>query len=520
MSGGARPYHRAVRFETSQKLRTGQALRLAPRMIQSMEVLQMPLAQLQERVEQELERNVALELAEPDAGQAPSPNSEDPPDEEPVERPLQVGETAQDFERARAFERELDDSPWHRPTRRNDDDGNTKMEMLAGTPARRERLSEQLRHQWDLAEVSPATLAAGRLLVDFIDDDGLLSADLATIATQSAQAEGGPFTEAMLAEALPQVQAYLEPAGVGARDIRESLLLQLEAKLDPERWIEAPSTDDAAAIRDAIAIVREHYDDLLENRLPRIAQRSGLTLPAVEAAKERLRRLTTSPGRDLVDEGAETVIPDAMVEYDAENDRYVAALCDGPLPPLRVSPNYAAMAERDGVDAETRKFLQEGIRSATWLIDAITQRRTTLLRVIDEVLVRQRDWFDQGTGHMKPLPMTEIADRLGVHVATVSRAVSGKWLQTPRGLIELRKFFTGGTETESGESVSWEAVRTMLQEEVDAEDKARPLSDEALAARLKGRGVTIARRTVVKYREQLGIPPARRRRRHGGSGAA
>jgi len=132
------------------------------------------------------------------------------------------------------------------------------------------------------------------------------------------------------------------------------------------------------------------------------------------------------------------------------------------------------------------------------------------------VLERQRDWFDQGTGHMKPLPMTEVADRLGVHVATVSRAVSGKWLQTPRGLIELRKFFTGGTETEDGTSVSWEAVRTMLQEEVDAEDKAHPLSDEALAARLKARGVTIARRTVVKYREQMGIPPARRRRRHGG----
>ena len=160
-----------MRFETSQKLRTGQALRLAPRMIQSMEVLQMPLAQLQERVEQELERNVALELVEPEGALAPAPSADDPPEEEPVERPLQVGETAQDFERARAFEREFDDA-WHRPTPRNDDDRNTKMEMLAGTPARRERLSEQLRHQWDLAEVAPAELAAGRLLIDFIDEIG------------------------------------------------------------------------------------------------------------------------------------------------------------------------------------------------------------------------------------------------------------------------------------------------------------------------------------------------------------
>jgi RNA polymerase sigma-54 factor len=507
-----------VRFETSQKLKTGQTLRLAPRMIQSMEVLQMPLAQLQERVEQELERNVALEAVEPDPGSV-APAIEDGPEDEVVDRPLTVGEGPADFERARAFEREFEESPWHRPTLRGDDDGGGKMEMLAGAPARRERLSEQLRRQWDLAELPAPIMAAGRALIDFIDDDGLLSADLASIAAQGLGAPGGSFSEAALAEALPVVQSWLEPAGVAARDIRESLLLQLEAKLDPDRWAEAPGIEDAAAIRDAIMIVRDHYDDLLENRLPRIAQRTGLPMPSVEAARERLKRLTTSPGRDLVDDEAGTVIPDAMVEYDAASDRYVAALCDGPIPPLRVSPGYAAMAERDGVDAGTRSFLQEGIRSASWLIDAITQRRSTLLRVIEQVLLRQRDWFDQGTGHLKPLPMTEVADTLGVHVATVSRAVSGKWLQTPRGLVELRKFFTGGTETEDGQSVSWEAVRTMLQEEVQAEDKAHPLSDEALAARLKGRGVTIARRTVVKYREQLGIPPARRRRRHGGGQA-
>lgn len=505
-----------MRFETSQKLRIGTSLRLAPRMIQSMEVLQMSQTQLQERVEQELERNVALEQIEPDGGQVAAPSSEDPPDEVPVERPLSVGESGEDFERARTFEREFDESSWHRVTRRNDDDRNTKMEMLASAPARRERLSEQLRQQWDFAEGTPSMLAAGKWLVDCIDDDGLLNADLATIAAQSANAQGGPFTEATLAEVLPLVQQHLEPVGVGARDIRESLLLQLQSKLDVDRWVQPPSTEDRAAIGDAIVMVRDHYDDLLENRLPRIAQQSGFTLERVDAAKERLRRLTTSPGRDLVDDDPLRVMPDAMIEYDAEHDRYVGALCDGPVPPLRVSKSYSEMADREGIDAGTRTFLQEGIRSATWLIDAITQRRSTLMRVVQVVLDRQRDWFDQGPGHLKPLPMTEVADTLGVHVATVSRAVSGKWLQTPRGLVQLRKFFSGGTETEDGESVSWEAIRTMLQEEVDAEDKAHPFSDEALTGRLKLRGVTIARRTVVKYREQMGIPPARRRRKHGG----
>ena len=172
------------------------------------------------------------------------------------------------------------------------------------------------------------------------------------------------------------------------------------------------------------------------------------------------------------------------------------------------------MVEQESTDTATKKFVQDGMRSASWLIDAITQRKNTLLKVVEIVLEKQREWFDEGSGHLRPLPMMDVADRIGVHVATVSRAVAGKWMQTPRGLVELRKFFTGGTENADGESVSWEAVRTVLQEIVDAEDKTRPLSDEAITTQLRERGITIARRTVVKYREQMGIQPARRRRRH------
>ncbi|MEI6273078.1 MAG: RNA polymerase sigma-54 factor, partial [Phycisphaerae bacterium] len=252
----------------------------------------------------------------------------------------------------------------------------------------------------------------------------------------------------------------------------------------------------------------------LENRLPKIAARSGMNVERIEAAKERLRRLTISPGRDLIDETERPIVPDVMVEFDAEQDRYVAAICDGSVPPLRVSPRYSLMVEQDATDTATKKFVQDGIRSASWLIDAITQRKNTLLKVVDIVLEKQREWFDEGSGHLRPLPMMDVADRIGVHVATVSRAVAGKWMQTPRGLVELRKFFTGGTENADGESVSWEAVRTVLQEIVDAEDKTRPLSDEAITTQLRERGITIARRTVVKYREQMGIQPARRRRRH------
>jgi len=504
-----------MRFDLSQKLRTSQQLRLAPRLIQSMEVLQMPLAQLQERVEQELERNVAIEQVEPEASDEDRAQEQEQVEHEIPEKPLESGEAAETgaaFERAREFERDYGEGA--QPTTRHmDGDRDVKYEMLAQTAARREPLSEQLRHQWDMIETDAATLLAGKTILDFVDDDGLLSADIEAIAAHSAK-EGAAVSAHELQRVLPLLQQWLEPAGVAARDVQESLLIQVDAKLDSQRWNERPSALDEAAWRDARILLKDHYEDFLENRLPKIAARSGMNVERIEAAKERLRRLTISPGRDLIDETERPIVPDVMVEFDAEQDRYVAAICDGSVPPLRVSPRYSLMVEQDATDTATKKFVQDGIRSASWLIDAITQRKNTLLKVVDIVLEKQREWFDEGSGHLRPLPMMDVADRIGVHVATVSRAVAGKWMQTPRGLVELRKFFTGGTENADGESVSWEAVRTVLQEIVDAEDKTRPLSDEAITTQLRERGITIARRTVVKYREQMGIQPARRRRRH------
>jgi RNA polymerase sigma-54 factor len=170
------------------------------------------------------------------------------------------------------------------------------------------------------------------------------------------------------------------------------------------------------------------------------------------------------------------------------------------------------MSRDRSVDKPTREFATRNVRNAHWLIDSINQRKSTVLRVVGVVLARQRDFLDHGPQHLKPLPMIEVADQLGIHVGPVSRAVADKWLQTPRGMVPLRMFFTGGTETESGENLSWEAVKAKLKEIVDAEDKSEPLSDSALAAELKKNGIDIARRTVVKYRQQLEIPPARRRK--------
>src|SRR5262245_59388734 len=225
-----------------------------------------------------------------------------------------------------------------------------------------------------------------------------------------------------------------------------------------------------------------------------------------------MKKLSLSPARELVDESQPPIIPDAIVEFDEEQDRYIAYLNDTRLPNLRISKQYAEMARDRAVPKKDRDFLKTNMSNAQWLIDAVGQRRHTLLRVIGVVVEAQRDFFDYGPQALKPLPMTQVAEQLGIHVATVSRAVADKYILTPRGVVPLRGFFTGGTHTDTGEEVSWDAVKAALKEVVDAEDKSNPLSDDALAAEISKRGVEIARRTVAKYRDQLNIPAARLRK--------
>ncbi len=497
-----------MRIEQGQRLRTGQQLRMVPRIIQSMEVLQLPVAELRERLARELEQNVALEAVEP--GIEMDLVRPDP------ERPIGADDpSAEGFERLREMERSYgdmldgDDAPPR--SRRHDGERDAKMDAMANTPSRGETLAERLLHEWRMADVRPELQAPGEAIIESLDADGLLDVPLATIDEERG---GGRWGAALMERALAALQARLEPPGIAARDVRESLLLQIDAVLSGREG-HAPVGDARQPWNDARTLVADHWDDLLENRLPRIEQRAHLPMARINAARDAMRRLRLAPGREVVDAGVQPVFPDVVVEYDADRDRYVAALADGGLPVLRVNPVYERMARDGGTDAAVREFVGTNVRSAEWLIEALQNRRSTLLRVVEEVIKRQRPWFDEGPEALRPLEMTEVADALGLHVATVSRAVAGKWMQTPRGIVELRRFFSGGAETADGEGASWEAVRGMVKDIVDAEDKARPLSDEAIAAALRDRGVTLARRTVVKYREQLGIPSARHRKVHG-----
>ncbi len=492
----------ALRFDASQQLRTGQHLQLKPKMIQSMEILQLPLAALEERIERELESNVALELVEPES----RPDADGDPVHENSEDP-----SAEQFERLRRLERTYGEQ-WdgdRQASRRFDGERDGKLAAMANAPSRGESLDEQLEHQWSLVEVPEETRIAGRRLLEFIDDDGLLRTPLEEILDQSRSLPGAEWSIELLERTLTRLQRELDPPGIAARDVRESLLLQIHARLR-----DAEGQSAAQGWLDARELVEHHFDDLLHNRLPKIASASSLDLERIRAARDRLRGLSIAPGGELVEVAERPVRPDVVIEYDPTTDRYVAALQSGSLPSLRISPQYRQMARDRSVDKDTRRFVADGVRSATWLIDSINQRRNTLLRVVEAVVARQREFLDHGPHFLKSMPMIDVADELGLHVGTISRAVSEKWVQTPRGVFPLRKLFSGGIETDSGEDRSWEAVKAKLKEVVEAEDRSRPLSDRAIAEALEKQGIRIARRTVVKYREQMGIPSARQRREH------
>jgi RNA polymerase sigma-54 factor len=512
-----------MRFEASQHMRLGQQMKLAPRMIQSMEILQMPMAELEERIEQELENNATLEVAEGegDAAAVKEEQQEREREERQEERPLTVDEQsgASDFERLESYEQTVpevaaneygtpDRTPAIEPIRRTAADGerDAKMDAMASAPARAASLTDQLLEQWSLADVDDHVRPLGDLIISFLDDDGFLRTPLETVADRAPAGSGPRPSVADLETALRAVQAALDPPGIAARDVRESLLLQL----DSPAGTEAPGTPDDRRI--ARLLIADHLDDLMHNRLPRIAERAEMDFDSIRRGVEVMRKLSLAPGRRLVEEAQQPIIPDAIVEYDEEHDRYYAYLNESRLPNLRVNQQYAQMARDKQVTKRDREFIRTNLSNAQWLIDAVNQRRQTLLRVIGVVVEAQRDFFDYGPQALRPLPMTQVAEQLGIHVATVSRAVADKYLQTPRGVVALRRFFTGGLSTESGGEMSYDAVRAALEEVVAAEDRGKPLSDDALTAELRKRGIEIARRTVAKYRDQLGIPSARLRK--------
>lgn len=290
----------------------------------------------------------------------------------------------------------------------------------------------------------------------------------------------------------------LEPKGIGGRTTEETLLLQL----DPSDLLYAEKR----------SLIENHLEDLTKNRLQRVARAMGLDLDELAMVLEELKGLRLHPGADLAPRAVQSVYPDVVVQ-DLDGEFHVD-LVNSRLPPLKVSESYEGMLEDSRVDAETKKVARAKVDSARFLIEAIAQRQSTLRRVAERIFHHQRDFLTEGENALRPLKMQKVADEVGVHVSTVSRAIADKWVQTPQGILPLKYFFTGGTEGSDGMVESRNSVKNKVKAIIDAEDGASPLSDDDIAARMmEEEGLPIARRTVTKYRKQLGIPSSRQRRK-------
>jgi RNA polymerase sigma-54 factor len=483
-----------MRLEAGLHQRQEMRLRLAPQVIQSIELLQLPLLALEEVIKQELEENPTLELREEREEPAERPEVPEKADAEPDPE----AETSVDrLEALRALEDQWQEGSPRRAARGDDED--RKHELLHNVAGRGRSLADHLIDQLHLLELPPRTRRVAEYIVFSLDANGYLPASVDEVVASLPDlfADRLPDESVREVEAVLRLVQSLDPSGIAARDTRECLLLQLKP------------TDPAFALKRRL--VQEHLDDILENRLPRIAKAFELPIEEIQALLAELQTLTPKPGAAYVSTGSPVVTPDVVVrEVDGE---YEVILEEGSLPPVMVNPHYIEMLQSGKLAGAEKEFVQRKVEGARRLITAIEQRRLTLTRIAREVVRAQRAFLDHGIVELKPMKMQQIADVMGVHVSTVSRAISEKYIQTPRGVFPFKFFFAGGADTDSGGAEAKVNVMDRIRELVENEDKQNPLSDIDLGKLMRERhGLDLARRTITKYRKALKIPSSRRRK--------
>ncbi len=484
-----------MRMETGLQARQEMGMKLAPQVIQSIEILQLPLIELGERIDQELEENPLLEREREEDENSPEPEElREDAEAEPDEVSINEGEEAEQFERLDDLtdyyeKHSAGESP---PGRMGDEERGAKQEALENSPCPAPTLEEHLHAQ--LAYLAPEEPISGicENIIANLDDRGYLASPLGEILDSM----GGGLKAEQGRKALEIVQGF-EPRGAAARDLKECLLLQLDPR-------------DADYELTSI-IIRDHFEDIMKNRMPEVARSTGCSLESIQDAVDKIGSLNPRPGALFANPDAPHVMPDVSIRDD--DGTYEVVLENAWLPSLRICAYYAKRLKEKGLDPKTRDYLTRKLQAAQGIISAIEQRRATLESVTKEIVKAQKEFFDRGEMHLKPLKMQDVADAVGIHVSTVSRAIANKYVQTPQGIYSLRRFFTGGIRKEDGDVESWDVVRKKLLQVVQNEDKKKPLSDDAIADQLNKQGIDIARRTVAKYRKNLGIPSSRMRRR-------
>jgi len=494
----------------SQHTSLRQELRVNPRLYQAMDMLYMPMMDLQQHLKTELLANPFLELLEPED------------EEQPVDK-------QQEKEKEKEETKKEDEMDWEEILLNGFDVGGTKeqyeqLDYTEPVTVETANLSDHLREQLQFIELTPRQRLLAEEFLGHINDEGYLAASLEEILasintllqswrsgdlgedpvyTEMLEAVAGSdddiadFTTAEAEEMLRVVQR-LDPPGIGARDLRECLLVQLAELGDTQSL--------------TYRLVDEAFNDLLAHRWNDLAKRFGAPPAEVQGAADLLARLDPKPGLKYSDRSDGYIIPDLIVEK--IGGRYHVFLNDSGMPRLRLSRSYQEIArDKRNLTQENREFIAQKMNSANWMIQAIEQRRQTMLKVMNFIVDRQREFFEKGVEYLKPLTLREVAEVINMHESTVSRVTNEKYVQTPRGVLPLKFFFSSALQTASGEDASARSIRAKLQKMVGEENPGKPLTDQQIVHLFQEQGIQIARRTVAKYRDQLGILPARMRKR-------
>ena len=463
---------------------------LAPQLRQSLELLQVPTLELRAMVRAELEKNPTLE--EPPENYTPLETEDETPRENP-----DADQKALDFRKEFEVLARLDDE-WREyffqeeTNRPYTAEAAERRQYFFDSVPQHESLQVHLINQLGLSDLDESSRQIGELIIGSINDDGYLTTPIEDLAaTINADPE-------VFKSVLETIHDF-DPTGVGARDLRESLLVQLER------------LDKGASL--AASIIRDHLELLGARKLQDIAKALKTTPEEVQKAADFIATLNPRPGSAYAGDASAYIAPDVQVRK--VDEAFVVILNDDQIPHIRISRQYRSLMSDQGTSAELRDYVQDKVRAGTFLIKSIQQRQQTIFNIATEIVKVQHEFLDHGVSHLKPLTMSQVADAVGLHETTVSRAVSGKHMRTPVGLFEMKYFFTPAIKTTSGGSVSNKTVIDMIASMVSAESPAAPLSDQDLMDRLKVGGIDVARRTVAKYRMALRIPPSHLRKTFG-----
>ena len=484
-------------FSQDLRQRQTQSLVLAPQLRQSLKILQVAALDLRSVIQEELQNNPTLEELPMEGVSL---------DKEQSERSNEVGENGSSETPEQHEEMDFSNSKEFEILSKLNEDWRDHMAQAGGSQPytsedaeKRQHffdslvtetsLQEHLMQQAELADMPPKVLEAMKYLVGSLDDRGFLTQSAADIALQTS----------LPLDAVQQAVKLLktfDPPGIGCEDIEDSLLQQLIAK----------GRSDSLAAR----ILRDHFALLSRRRIPEIARKLGAHMDDVQVAIEEIGTLDPAPGRRFADDNNRVVVLDVTVEKDGEEWKII--LNNDYIPRLRISNTYRELIAKGTLNKQEREYLRERMRSGKFLINSIEQRQQTIERITREIIKVQTEFFEGGVSKLKPLTMTQIADVVGVHETTVSRAIANKYIHTPHGVFDFKYFFTPGYQADNGEAVSNTSVKDMINDLIEGEDRSHPLSDQEIVGKLQEKGINIARRTVAKYREELGLLPSNLRR--------